>query len=88
MANRSLHPPTVAVASSQPSHVVRPNRNDKLWHSLAAHGVLIVLATIFVIPFIWLLSTSLKPTEQLFKLPPEWIPRPFTGALNDVESEV
>ena len=77
MANRSLHTPTVTVATPQPSSVVRPNRNDKLWHSLAAHGVLIVLATIFVIPFIWLLSTSLKPTEQLFKLPPEWIPRPF-----------
>jgi len=77
MANRSLHTPTVTGATPQPSSVVRPNRNDKLWHSLAAHGALIVLAAIFAIPFIWLLSTSLKPTEQLFKLPPEWIPRPF-----------
>ena len=77
MANRSLRTPTVAVATSQPSSIVHPNRNDKLWRSLAAHSVLIVLAAVFAIPFIWLLSTSLKPTEQLFKLPPEWIPRPF-----------
>ena len=77
MANRSLRTPTVAVSTSQPSSIVHPNRNDKVWRSLAAHSVLIVLAAVFAIPFIWLLSTSLKPTEQLFKLPPEWIPRPF-----------
>ena len=77
MANRSLRTPTVKVATPRPSSVVHPNRNDKLWRSLAAHSVLIVLAAVFAIPFIWLLSTSLKPTEQLFKLPPEWIPRPF-----------
>jgi len=77
MANRSLRTPTVAVSTSQPSSIVHPNRNDKVWRSLAAHSVLIVLAAVFAIPFIWLLSTSLKPTEQLFKLPWEWIPRPF-----------
>ncbi len=77
MANRSLRTPTVKVATPQTTAVAHPNRNDKLWRSLAAHSVLIVLAAIFAIPFIWLLSTSLKPTEQLFKLPPEWIPRPF-----------
>ena len=32
---------------------------------------------IFLLPFLWLVSTSLKPMPQIFIFPPEWIPRPF-----------
>jgi multiple sugar transport system permease protein len=42
------------------------------------HLVLIGLGAIFAVPFVWLVSTSLKPDAQIFKLPPEWIPRPVT----------
>ncbi len=28
-------------------------------------------------PLLWALSTSLKPTEQVYRVPPEWIPKPF-----------
>ncbi|MCJ8007478.1 carbohydrate ABC transporter permease [Lederbergia wuyishanensis] len=42
-----------------------------------AHLVLIVASIFFVIPFVWLVSTSLKPLTQIFTFPPEWIPRPF-----------
>jgi multiple sugar transport system permease protein len=45
---------------------------------LLAYGVLTVLALMFSIPFAWLITTSLKPPAQLFKLPIEWIPNPFT----------
>jgi multiple sugar transport system permease protein len=37
-----------------------------------------VLALLFAIPFLWLISTSLKPPEQIFSMPPEWIPNPVT----------
>jgi multiple sugar transport system permease protein len=33
-------------------------------------------ASIVLIPFAWMLTTSLKPESQLFVYPPEWIPRP------------
>jgi multiple sugar transport system permease protein len=34
-----------------------------------------ILATLFsVFPFLWMLSTSLKPQNQIFKYPPQWIP--------------
>ena len=46
--------------------------------SVAIHTALIVLGAMFALPFLWLVSTSLKPPAQLFKVPPEWIPRPFT----------
>ena len=45
---------------------------------LAAYAVLIAMSVAFSLPFLWLLTTSLKPASQVFKLPPEWIPHPFT----------
>ncbi|PMC39103.1 sugar ABC transporter permease [Bacillus sp. UMB0899] len=41
-----------------------------------AHIVLIVASFFFLIPFIWMVSTSLKPLDQVFTFPPEWIPNP------------
>jgi ABC-type glycerol-3-phosphate transport system permease component len=34
-------------------------------------------AAVFIIPFIWMVSTSVKPTDQVYRLPPVWIPREF-----------
>lgn len=42
------------------------------------HVVLLLASCFFIIPFVWLLSTSLKPPTQIFTWPPEWIPKPFT----------
>ncbi|MEC0227576.1 carbohydrate ABC transporter permease [Paenibacillus alba] len=42
-----------------------------------AHLCLIIASFFFIIPFIWLVSTSLKPLTQIFTFPPEWIPHPF-----------
>lgn len=34
-------------------------------------------ALIFMLPFFWMLSTSLKPSTQVFIYPIQWIPKPF-----------
>jgi multiple sugar transport system permease protein len=39
------------------------------------HLPLIVLATLFALPLVWLLLTALQPREQVGKVPPEWLPR-------------
>jgi multiple sugar transport system permease protein len=44
---------------------------------LLSHLVLIVGAVAMLVPFAWMLSTSLKPADQLFTVPPTWIPRPL-----------
>ncbi|WP_243633155.1 carbohydrate ABC transporter permease [Paenibacillus xerothermodurans] len=44
---------------------------------MLAHVCLIAASVFFLIPFIWMLSTSLKPRTQIFSFPPEWIPSPF-----------
>jgi multiple sugar transport system permease protein len=38
---------------------------------------LVVLGVTFAVPFLWQFSTSLKPIEQVYKFPPEWIPNPI-----------
>jgi multiple sugar transport system permease protein len=42
----------------------------------AAYLALSALAALFVLPILWMISTSLKPIEQLNRWPPEWIPSP------------
>lgn len=63
----------------EPTLVVRRQRRlrSQTVRRIFIYIALICLSALFAIPFIWLISTSLKPSTQLFKLPPEWIPRPF-----------
>jgi multiple sugar transport system permease protein len=42
-----------------------------------SHLVLTAGAVAMLLPFVWMVSTSLKPPEQLFTVPPTWIPRPL-----------
>ena len=39
--------------------------------------VLIGLSTVFMMPLIWLIRSSFMSIIQIFRMPPEWIPRPF-----------
>ncbi|WP_026486779.1 carbohydrate ABC transporter permease [Caldanaerobius polysaccharolyticus] len=41
------------------------------------HLILIAGSVVFIFPLLWLVSTSLKPDTQIFKVPPELIPKPF-----------
>ena len=40
------------------------------------HAMLIPAALLFMLPFFWMLSTSLKSNTQLYTYPPVWIPNP------------
>lgn len=44
--------------------------------TLLSHGLLIAVAALFVVPFLWLVITSLKPLDQVFTEPLIWIPSP------------
>ena len=41
------------------------------------YAVLIVLSVAFLFPFVWMVSTALKPLDQTMKQPPIWIPHPI-----------
>jgi multiple sugar transport system permease protein len=40
------------------------------------HVALIAIGLFFALPFYWLVSTAVKPDDQIFKMPPVWIPKP------------
>ena len=44
---------------------------------LALHFLLMAGSIITLVPFFWMLSTSLKLPGQIFVYPPQWIPHPF-----------
>ena len=43
---------------------------------LVIYAVLIFSAFLFLLPFYWMVNTALKPSNQVFALPPKWIPEP------------
>ncbi len=50
-------------------------RTEKL-QAFITYFLLISLSIVFIAPFLWLVSTSLKPDTQILVHPPVWIPQP------------
>lgn len=44
---------------------------------LGTYAALTVVSLIVMIPFLWMLVTSLKDETKVFVFPPQWIPRPI-----------
>ncbi|HOQ98695.1 MAG TPA: hypothetical protein PLJ35_07715, partial [Anaerolineae bacterium] len=42
---------------------------------LLQHAILIVGSLLMVLPFVWMLSTSLKPPSEVLSWPPQLVPR-------------
>lgn len=45
--------------------------------SVVLHLLVLSLSIIFALPFVWMLSTSLKTDPQVYHVPPIWIPNPI-----------
>ena len=54
--------------------MLRKPRQRPAPERLLAHIALILICTGFMVPFIWMLSTSLKPLEQTMEFPPRVLP--------------
>ncbi|MBD3177883.1 MAG: ABC transporter permease subunit [Armatimonadia bacterium] len=46
-----------------------------VWQRVLAHILLVFFSAVFIMPFVWLVSSSVKPDSQIFRTPPEWIPK-------------
>ncbi|NPV10070.1 MAG: carbohydrate ABC transporter permease [Anaerolineae bacterium] len=53
----------------------RGGRLGKLSTRALLYVVLTASSILMIVPFVWMLSTSLKPDYQIFEFPPSWIPR-------------
>jgi multiple sugar transport system permease protein len=49
-------------------------RKTSWWDSLAIHLGLLIFCGAFLLPFAWMVSTSLKPLEQTTEYPPHFLP--------------
>jgi multiple sugar transport system permease protein len=70
-------PRTVA---AQPRSGLTRKQVRHIVQQVLAHAALIPAALLFLLPFLWMLSTSLKTDEQLYTYPPVWIPNPLDWA--------
>ncbi len=76
----------LALAWSAPYYfgVMRKQRDWQLlkqrkeWKKhIVLHLILLTGCVVFILPFLWMVVTSLKPDDQIFLFPPHWIPEPF-----------
>lgn len=65
-------PIQTAPAVDHPGHYQALNR---LWR-VATIVILVAIAIVMLLPFVWLVSSSLKQQHQIFQYPPQWIPNP------------
>ena len=69
-----LHPPSSGLSggfSDEDAFL----RNLKRWLGISSVYIFMtILALIFMIPLLWMLSTSLKGRAEIFAWPPQWVP--------------
>ncbi|HEX2032544.1 MAG TPA: carbohydrate ABC transporter permease [Chloroflexota bacterium] len=75
--------PAQAQAGRGPAAVPRASRRD--WRSMvlgavAKHGVLWIFSFFFILPWFWMLTTSLKTQAQVVQIPIQWLPNPVQWA--------
>jgi multiple sugar transport system permease protein len=58
-------------------HLRRNKRLRRVGHIALVYGLAIPGAIMFALPFLWMLSTSVKPANEVFIFPPKWIPDPI-----------
>ena len=65
---------------SSPAITTKPRsstQNADVLLKIFVYAMLLVFAAIVLVPFFWMLSTSLKSPAELFVHPPRWIPNPI-----------
>jgi multiple sugar transport system permease protein len=52
-------------------------RNSEMWWRVLIWVALVLGSAVMLMPFLWLLSSSFKPENDIFVFPPKWIPDPW-----------
>jgi len=58
--------------------VAAPAVITRLVRGVGQYGLMIALIALMVLPFLWMLSTSLKPQQYILQTVPQWFPNPLT----------
>jgi ABC-type glycerol-3-phosphate transport system permease component len=71
---------TATVSENQSASARQPflgQRRLRFLHRLLVYAVLLILSVAFILPFLWMISTSLKPQDEVFSYPPSFFPKSF-----------
>lgn len=73
MTTQTTHP-----IVQQPSVFTRVRRflQSDLFRKIIGYSLLLIVAAILILPLYWMISTALKGPDQMFQLPPAWVPNP------------
>ena len=70
----------MATAATQPPAVGTGRRTGIHWprvlHKTVVYVLLVSISLFFFFPLLWMMTTAIKPTSQMFQIPPIWIPKP------------
>ena len=55
----------------------RSRSHNRTLSTIFVHTMCIIGGASFILPFLWMVSTSLKPDTQIFVWPPKWVPNPL-----------
>src|SRR4051794_9552431 len=64
----------------QPTPARQPflgQRRLRILPRIVVYAILLVLSIAFILPFFWMISTSLKPQDEVFSYPPSFFPTSF-----------
>ena len=64
----------MSLVDARPVSRERSARTGNILRRAVAYAALILLALISLLPFAWMVSTSLKQSFEVFVFPPQWIP--------------
>jgi ABC-type glycerol-3-phosphate transport system permease component len=76
MSNVRLHS-EAARGGTSGMVAVRRVRVGRVLSDALAYILLSVGALVMVVPFLWMISTAVKPEGEVFLFPPQWIPNPI-----------
>lgn len=74
MTTHSQPLPATETATNDP--LAQRERSLAIVRTVVIYALLLIGAAVILVPFLWMVSTSLKTESQLFTYPPQWIPDP------------
>jgi multiple sugar transport system permease protein len=72
-ARTELEPPPGPAASAPDAASVPPSRTPGTGRSLIKHVLLVVASLVMIYPLVWMLVSSFRPTDVIFRTPGLWL---------------
>lgn len=80
--SQAINNPTLSSAERQTRKIstmpwYQRRKTQRIIQAIVVYALLLPGAVIFLFPLLWMLSTAVKPEDQIFLFPPKWIPDPI-----------